>query len=264
MSEPEPSERPEGLETRPPTSPAVDAERPDWLVGAGDVLERGAQDEAITRPKISDAPAQRAALKVVPGGKPEPPKGWSGASSSVPKLSVLPAREPAADEDDVELHDEAPSPDRDLDLVTPEGGDSATPARTAPAFRPLDEPWYLVWAEALLTNRRVQTPLLIALVALTAFMLWPRHGAGASLGSILHHPERYQGRTVSVHGEVMEIFEVGIGHAFQLRQGRDVVVVYSTIHEPRVHDHVTVAGTVSTGYLDGQPRVAIFEGNASP
>src|SRR5207249_3833900 len=138
------------------------------------------------------------------------------------------------------------------------GGETRAPRSAEPAFRALDEPWYLVWAEALATNRKVQVTLLVLLLGVGALFLWPKHGAGgASLGSILRHPERFQGRSVTVSGEVLEIFEVGIGHAYRLRQGRDEVVVYSTVREPRLHERVEVVGTVSTGYLDGTPRVAI-------
>src|SRR5262252_1903282 len=94
--DPEPAERPEGLETRPAGAPLPpESHRPDWLVGAGDVLEKG-RDEGPepSRPTIADVPATRAPLRVVPGGKPEPPKGWSAAASSVPKLSIVPSQRP--------------------------------------------------------------------------------------------------------------------------------------------------------------------------
>jgi hypothetical protein len=152
----------------------------------------------------------------------------------------------------------------DSDLP-PADGDRAesAPPRPEPAFRPLEEPWYLVWAEAVATQRRVQVGLLLVLIAAAAFFFYSRGGtSGASLGAILRHPETFEGRSVVVRGEVLEIFDVGTGHAFQIRQGREVVVVYSTLRQPRLHDRVEVKGSVSTGYLDGKPRVAIFEGGA--
>jgi hypothetical protein len=136
----------------------------------------------------------------------------------------------------------------------------ASPAPTPPPFRPLDEPWYLVWGEAILTDRRVQGGLLVAIALLAALVFFPKHRErGASLNSILREPARFEGRTVAVRGEALESFDVGQGYAFNLRQGRDTVVVFSPTRRPEMHQHIELVGTVSTGYLDGAPRVAIFE-----
>lgn len=255
----DPSERPEGLETRPEsTSLPGETERPDWLVGSEDVLQGERDPAEPARPTIAEASARRS-LRVIPGGNPTPSKGWSGAASSVPKLSVVPT--PTPPDPSLDLDDATDVPGLAADLPASAEDRAEVPTKAAPAFRPLQEPWYLVWAEALATQGRVQVVVLVAAVGLATFFFWPRGGAsGASLGSILRHPETYQGRSVVVRGEVLEIFEVGTGRAFQLRQGRDVLVVYSTMREPRLHDRVEVRGIVSTGYLDGAPRVAIFEG----
>jgi hypothetical protein len=253
-------EPPEGFETRrSKESPPPDAERPDWLVGADDVLESA--HETPSRPTLpAPAPPGPRPLEVVPGGRSERPKAWSAAASSVPKLTVVPKRDRAASPDP---EDDSPGLGPMDDPLTPpgmaEGSAGAAPAGP-PAFQPLNEPWYLVWGEALLTNRKLQ--IAAAAVLVLAAVLWfrPRLGQdGASLGTILRHPERYEGRSVAVRGEVLESFEVGEGHAFQLRQGRDTVVVFSRSRHPRLHERVEVVGTVSTGYLDGEPRVAIFE-----
>jgi len=255
----DPIERPEGLETRPESAPLQgDTHRPDWLVGADPGLE--------APPGLGDpAPlsiSKKAPLKVVEGGKPAASKGWSGAASSVPKLSVVPTTpppQPMIEEDGVV---ESAGLDSDLPPAVGVPGDPS-PVRATPAFRPLQEPWYLVWSEAVATQRRVQVLLLLVVAAVAAFFFFARGGtSGASLGAILRHPENYEGRSVVVRGEVLEIFDVGTGHAFQIRQGRDMVVVYSTLREPRLHDRVEVSGIVSTGYLDGKPRIAIFEGGA--
>ena len=255
-----PTERPEGLEIRPSGPSATPASgRPEWLVGAGDVLEKeDERDPGPRRPAIGDVPPERGSLRVVQGDKPEPPRSWSAAASSVPKLSIVPNRVRPADG----AEESVPEPDFRSMPALP-GEDPAPERPAAPAFRPLDEPWHLVWLETFVTNRAAQAAAVVGLLAVAAIFFWPRHGLnGASLGSILRHPERYQGRVVTVHGEVLESFEVGLGHAFRLRQGRDVVVVYSTLRQPRLHQRVEIVGTVSTGYLDGAPRVAIFEGAA--
>lgn len=263
--EPDSADRPEGLETRPSSTPLPpQGDRPDWLVGAEDAL--GGEVDGPIRPTVADVPSAAASLRLVPGGKPDaPPKAWSGAASSVPKLSVVATPERASAHEDEEDDAQIPGPGSGLDSEVMVDGTAAPPRGRAPVFRPLDEPWYLVWSEVLLTNRKIQAVALTALVVIGAVVFWPKQGAsGASLGSILRHPERFQGRSVVVRGEVLESFQVGQGHAFQLRQGRDVVVVYSTLREPRLHERVEVVGTVSTGYLDGSPRVAIFEGATAP
>src|SRR5215470_12727668 len=91
-TQPESNQPPEGLETRQRQEPLPDdPERPDWLVGAADVLENS--EEAPVRPLAPVAPprnpASPAPLSVVKGGKPERPQSWAGAASSVPKLSLV-------------------------------------------------------------------------------------------------------------------------------------------------------------------------------
>ena len=96
------------------------------------------------------------------------------------------------------------------------------------------------------------------MAALLMLHPWQRD-RGTSLGNILHHPDRYEGQPVTVRGEVLDAFDIGGGHMFHLRQGRDTVVVFSPTRRPSLHQRLRVVGTVSTGYLDGAPRVAIFE-----
>ena len=73
------------------------------------------------------------------------------------------------------------------------------------------------------------------------------------------HPDRYDGQSVRLSGRVGEVFPVGGGYAFYLHGGRDTIVVFTRSHKPHVDQHVTVEGTVSTGYLDGQSMCAVFE-----
>ena len=44
-----------------------------------------------------------------------------------------------------------------------------------------------------------------------------------------------------------------------LVQGRDTIVVFTRTQMPTAHAVVTVKGQVSTGFLDGAPRQALFE-----
>jgi hypothetical protein len=57
---------------------------------------------------------------------------------------------------------------------------------------------------------------------------------------------------------------MGASYVFNLRQGRDTIVVYSRTRRPRLHETVRATGIVSIGYLDGAPRVALFEQDEQP
>ena len=260
MPNPEPQVPPDDLESRhQPVRPAEDAERPDWLVGADEgltqELDAAWTPPADRRPVLTriDSPREAPAP-----AKPEPPRAWTAAAPSVPKLTVVPRRErPARDEDlpgDVGDHEPLRSgPEEDLE--------SEAPREIAPLpIRPHDEPLWLVWGEFLATNRPLQIGLVAVVVAVLAYAYWPRQeNMGVPLRDIRRHPERFEGRSVRVQGKVGEVFDIGSGYVFHLIQGRDTVVVFSPARRPQPHDKVRVAGSVSTGFLDGVARVAIFE-----
>ena len=52
---------------------------------------------------------------------------------------------------------------------------------------------------------------------------------------------------------------MGGSWAYTLVQGRDTIVVFSRRREPKLRERVVVVGTLSSGFLDGQARAAIFE-----
>src|SRR5262245_14310862 len=173
----DPIERPEGLETRPESMPLVqpdDSDRPDWLVGADPGLDgpRGVLEP--TPPSVDKLQKARGPLRVVEGGKPAAAKGWSGAASSVPKLTVVPtAPPPQSVVENEQAAVEASSLGSDLpaDLPADPG-----PVRAEPVFRPLQEPWYLIWGEALVTQRRVQLLALLVAVAIGGLFFWSQGG----------------------------------------------------------------------------------------
>jgi hypothetical protein len=265
MPLPEPIEPPEGFQTSHESVPTPgEAERPDWLVGADEGLaaeedperqQRTAGEKPVLRrvgqPDVIVNQGAPAAPKV------EPPTPWVAAAPSVPKLAIVPRREPPPQA--------RPMPDEEQPTIsTPEEGlDTEVPidaAEVLPPIRPHDEPLWLVWTEALATNRKLQVAILAALVALAAYAFWPREeGRSVPLGQIRKHPDRFEGHTVKVRGQVGEVFDIGRGYVFNLIQGRDTVVVFSPTRHPEPHDKIRVDGTVSTGYLDGMARVAIFE-----
>lgn len=280
------NETPEAFEShRRNETPAPDAERPDWLVGA----EEGAQAE-----RERDAPPA-AHLKLVPPGPdaaaapgsrekaPAPPQAWKAAASSVPKLqrvegaggatSPAPrarAAKSAWAEPGFGAADQAGAPDCDdfpagaeLHGAAAEADDPlAVPQAPAPAaaHRPvLDEPWWTVAVDALQTHRPLQLGLLAVVLALVAWFAWPRSQPTVSIRSIHDHPERYDGVTVRVQGKVGDVYEIGGAYAFYLEQGRDTIVVFSRARRPYRNEKLQVAGSVSMGYLDGVARPSLFE-----
>ena len=92
------------------------------------------------------------------------------------------------------------------------------------------------------------------------------HGGSRAFRSrgIRQHPEAYDGRVVKVQGRAGETFSVGGNYVFDLRQGRDTIVVSSRTRRPSLHERVEATGMVSIGYLDGAPRLALFEEPQTP
>lgn len=237
--------------------------RPDWLTdadaGARDEAARSGGDEDLPHPRlISSAPE-----KAEPGhpGKTEVTKRWEAAASSVPTLRLhqtpagarAPVLPPEADDDpEAEADADAFLGDEETVAQRP----NAAPAR---AFAPLDEPWWVVAADALRHDRRIQIAVGAALAALLAFLLWPRSSPNVSLSTIHRHPDRYDSQVVTVHGSVGDVFPMGSGYTFYLRQGRETLVVFTRSRVPVRGQNVVVKGTINTGYMDGAARQTLFE-----
>jgi hypothetical protein len=123
----------------------------------------------------------------------------------------------------------------------------------------LPVPWWARIPEILGTNRQVQIALLAIVVAVLGVALWPHAERSVAISRLRTNPERYADTQVRVHGRVGEVFAVGGSWAYTLLEGRDTLVVFSRTRNPRPHDDITVVGTLSTGRLDGQARVSLFE-----
>lgn len=134
-------------------------------------------------------------------------------------------------------------------VVTPDAFD----IRNAPV------PWWMQVPQLLREDRRVQVLAGLLGVLLLTLVFWPRAERSLSIGSLRRDATRYDGQSVRVSGRIGEVFEVGGGHAFYLHQGRDTLVVFTRSRTPRRGDGVTVVGTISTGYLNGQAGTALFE-----
>ena len=256
-------------------------ERPDSLrLTTSNDLSESLQME---RPVAPVRPAQAAQTQRSTG-----PTPWTAAASSVPRLKIDAA--PPADPDADFATSERPArtkatvtplpvrparPDDADDEPRARGGEFAAglddeenadgflsaggPKVVAMPVRKLDEPIWVVAMDWLQTNPRVMVLIGLGLVAIvSAWIFWPRSEKGVSLHDLRGHAARYDGQTVRLNGRVGEVFNVGAGWAFNLHQGRDTIVVFTRGAAPRTRDKVSIVGSVSTGYLDGSPRQAIF------
>lgn len=276
--------------------PQPDHSRPDWLVGAdeGVAAEQSRTSEPTRAPvrlirpnetpgaggPADPGPAGREAPALRPGPPPPSPtpetRPWTAAASSVPRLRLVaaPAGKPAA-----------PRPARDPDETGDEGLESANAAgpfetflddpasSPAPALRAaappaaarravpmLREAWWVIALDAVRTDRRLQIGIgVVAALGLVLLVFRPGAGSTTPLREIREHPERYDNASVAVSGKVGEVFAVGGGYAFNLHQGRDTLVVFTRSRTPVPREKVTVKGSISTGFLDGRPRQALFE-----
>lgn len=272
--------------------------RPDWLVGAeeGAAAEHARPDPAtpvrLQRPELLEGLEGREAIRPVGAAgaglrlpaspdagavglplssrraapaEPAGPQAWTAKSSSVPKLAVVSAA-PRLEEGHAGGLDDDFAPTGPMGGAEPSltlvGPSEAGPVR--PMVRPLQEPWWMVLGERIATERKLQLLIVGAIAAIVAaFVFWPREGRGVSVRDIRKHPEVYEGQTVRVHGRVEEVFPIGNGWVYDLRQGRDTITVFTRGAMPERHQDVHVVGQVSTGYMDGAPRTAILENGGS-
>lgn len=216
----------------------------------------------LPRPEAPSAAPAEPAAPAAPT-----PQAWSAAASSVPRLRRDGPARPAAIET---MRGDFPMDDVD---ERPRGATAigAAPAVAEPApaehvvvapseFQVAETPvWWKAALEVLRTNRLAQMGLGLVLVLLAVLAFMPRGPRGTAIREIRQHPDRFDGVTVRVKGRVGEVFDVGGGHAYYMHQGRDTLVVFTRMGRPRLRSTRQAEGTISTGYLDGQARVALFE-----
>jgi hypothetical protein len=288
--EPTPNDTPE-----PPAAPV--SRRPDWLVGAEDgvtaeLSRKGARADApalrLVRPAEVVEPAEgeegdpkredggptslprvtlmrpdEGAHAAHPIGRPLPPAApertaaWSAAASSIPTLrrkSAPPAATKGASRPDFGGDDE-------MATTTEPDEKAATPTPSAPrvVLPPLREAWWEVVLDAVQHNRMVQVGLGAVVLIFVAVTFWPNGEPSVSLSTVRHHPTQFDGQTVTLHGRVGDIYPIAGGFTYYLRQGRDTIVVFTHGRAPISEQNITVQGTITTGYLDGLPRQALFE-----
>lgn len=258
-----------------PAAGAAGAPRPDWLVGAEDAASEEFERNELARPSHpAPRPVQLSSLadecvasdpgtdrKTEPAA-PAAPVAWTAAASSIP---TLPRRAPSTDRPRVEP---SPAVARDTDENESEAGfdleaapeEHALAPPTA-ALKPLHEPWWMVLLDELRTRRKAQITVAVGVLGMSAltFALWPRGAAGVPLAKIRRNPAAYDGQSVVVRGKIGEVYPVGGGYAFYLLQGRDTIVTFTRSRVPEPRQNVVIEGQITTGFLDGEARQALFE-----
>lgn len=257
------------LELSDPYDP--DAFEPRPLPPAVPVIRPGAV--AAGPPPSLPPPSLPPQTAAPPGKAGDGPVPWKAAASSVPRLRQQPAAQAAqSTEGSFQGFAQDAMPGRGSGMMgeLPGRGADAGPDDdpNAPA-RPFAValPFWEAWLERV---RGMPLPLVLGgcavllLAVLLVSVLRPREQANVSLARIRQHPEAFDGRRVAVRGRAGETFAIGGSYVFNLRQGRDTIVVYSRTRRPSLHENVRATGTVSIGYLDGVARVALLEEPPTP
>ena len=127
----------------------------------------------------------------------------------------------------------------------------------------LDFHWWPEFPTASGPDRRIQLMTAGGRLVLLSMAMWPRGEKPVGLHGVSRTSDTFNGQTVEVNGKVGEVFPVGGGFAFYLHQGKDTLVVFTRVREPRRGQKLTLSGTMSVGFLDGQTHSALFE-SATP
>jgi len=223
---------------------------------------------------IGRATAPGAFAPPPPPAAPAPPlPRWDAGQNSVPMLRRDPQEESSTPAASIpELSREFPMDDAEerarawAEAAEQRAQEEAVASRPHTVVSPMDfdvpaarpSPWSRL-PDLLLTDRRAQLVVLGLVAILATMTFWPREEKTVSVAHLKEHAERYADTQVRVAGRVSEVFPVGGSWAFTLLQGRDTIVVFTRTREPRRDEKLVVVGTLSTGFLDGVSRVAIFE-----
>ncbi len=255
-------------------SPA-DAERLDGLVGP----ELPAGSPRTLLPDRADQMGMHARGRAVPlpprptPGEPPPAEGpavptWAAVTSSIPTLRVEETAEEqevvvVTDEEEWEAPEEEAKPavPRTASVRRPPAPPEATlPIPVPPALAgPLGAVWNAV--EPVLRDHGRSLAILSGCVVLLIIALniaMPKEHV-TPLRDVIRDAASLDGKEVRIRGVIGQWFPMGDGYSFYLHQGRDTIVVFTRVRTPAEKQKVRVLGTVSTGYLDGRPRPAVFE-----
>ena len=213
-------------------------------------------------------PASLPGLGGPSGAKAEGRVAWKAAASSVPRLRQKPVSEtqtvapqafPGFAQDERPVWESSPIGQQGAREADALPGDTLPVTASPLAVEP---PFWEIWLDR---ARALPLPLVLGagvvlLVGVVAVrLLLPHDEAAVSLARIRQQPEAFDGRLVRVQGKAGEAFSIAGSYVFNLRQGRDTIVVYSRTRPRAPNQNVRATGTVLVGYLDGMPRIALFE-----
>lgn len=292
---------PEPLEPADKPTPPRESSSADWLVGpeeglAAEMSRHAAESGEYQRPTLlrpaapGDAPPQRVQQPTPLSQPARPPIGrvgaddvkasdivqgmgmsWEPGTRSVPSVrrdAPAPAPSPSREfpmddaEDRARARADAMAAEAEEAAAAARPHEVVTPDQFAVEVGPM--PWWMQGPWVLRNDRRIQALVGVVLLALLTLALWPRGERPMSLGYLRHHPEKFDGVGVLVRGRVGQVFRVGGGYAFNLLDARDTLVVFTRSRTPVERQRVTLRGTLSTGYLDGLPTLALFENPEPP
>jgi len=205
-------------------------------------------------PKSGEAPADPSPLRT----RSEDGSGaapWSAAASSIPALRV--SRRPTVYSEDAapeESWDES-----DFTPVRPASSTTSAPVQSETAAAGSPHAPLVTWLRSVGTPRFILAIAAVAIaVVITALILRPKERF-TSIANIKRNAQDLDGQIVNIKGTVGQTFPMGGGFAYYLHQSRDTIVVFTRNRTPLERTRVKLAGTVSTGFLDGVARPAIFE-----
>lgn len=282
-----------------PDAPRPAIERVDWLVGSGDglIAERDRVDRGpavpLEAPRLAprsdpeagrDRPVSHPALPfrtpalsrpaaMPPPAAPSPSMpSWNAGASSVPMMRRSAGPTASSGGPMPELSRDFPMDDAEerarvsAQRAEQQAHEAALMARPHEVVQPREFdlptvplPWWSQLPNVMKADKRLQLAVLLLLLGMALATFWPRAEKTISVAHLKEHAERYGDQQVRVAGRVAEVFPIGGSVAYTLVQGRDTIVVFSRSRIPKPREHVIVIGTLSTGYLGGETRTAIFE-----
>ena len=194
---------------------------------------------------------------------PTPAVAWTAAASSVPALKsrrrgeepVALTPEEAWEESEPEL---ASGPARAL--AAPAGAPAKARVRGNVVVQRLRALGQRGLDELIKLPRKTQVALGAGVVvaAIAVWLVTPKQHF-ISIGKLCVNARQLDGQLVHIRGTVGQTFPVGGGLAFYLHQRRDSIAVFTSLRAPVERERIKLYGTVSTGFLDGKPRAAVFE-----
>ena len=229
----------------PAAAPAPSPAMPSWDKGASSIPRMRTVESDLDKARPTPPPP---ATIVRPSFMPAPSAFQPPPGREFP-MDDAEERARVAAEVAAQQREEAAIAARPHQVVAPQEFD-------IPAMTPS---WWSTVSAQVRGDRRIQLAIGAALLAVLAFTFWPRGEKTISIAHLKEHPERYADTPVRVGGRVSEVFPVGGSWAYTVVQGRDTIVVFSRVREPKIRERIEVVGTLSRGFLDGQSRVAIFE-----